>query len=278
MTPALPLLEKIFSEVEINEDIQQLRVLVICAGVFPSYFDLKNILAKKFPRVFTINFALVEPSSYKTNLFMNAIKNTHFNDHFECHHLTLQKFLQKKQSTFDIIYLEHPDLRTITIPLAKLTSAYQNTVSLRDSIGYLGAVCKRNTLIIASNMSKHENIQLKYLLKYSLKTRSKIINLSHLDSSAFRFGLYSVIKKLPIQHSKGILWNDGFLVFFTISFIIFYSVIAYHSKSLTSLTIPILLFIIAYRYHRPGICGMLMVFLCQLIIIYFALPGVLAIF
>lgn len=300
------LLEKLFSYVKSDEHTRELNVLVVCAGSFPSYSAFRNHLIKKFPGVEKIHFTLIEPSENKIHLFKKNNQNNSAVS-FEFVPTTLQSFLKEAgeearlrqisfsmkknfdvnstqnndrlessenfDKKFDIIYFEHPDLRTVTIPLAKLFHIYKNTVSLRKSISELHPICKPNTIIIASNMSKHENIQLKHLLKFFLGCRSKLISFSDKKNSAFHYGLIAEIKHLTPNPSSSILIYDGALVLFTISFIFMYGLRLIHSKSLFYSVFPVLLLMTVYYFHRPGKCWLLIIIFCQLLLMYIPIPG-----
>ncbi len=267
LSAAERLLGKLFSYAEIDGDVTCLDILVVCAGSFPSFFAFQSIILQKFTDVKKINFTLIEPCQYKIN---KALKNNSL-FHFEWIISTLQGFLENTNKKFDIIYFEHPDLRTITIPLAILFYIYKNTFSLRKSMRYLYNICKKNTIIMASNMSKHENKQLKYLLKFYFKCHSRLIHFSHSGSSAFQCGLFLEVKDLTFKPNAFFSWNDRWLVLLTLFFIVSYIVILRHSTSLFDFIIPILLLIIVYHYHRPGKWGLLFIIISQLILFVFTL-------
>lgn len=276
MTESERLLQKLFAHIKVDLTRKNLEILVPCAGSFPSFTAFRNVILQKFPNVLKLNFTLVEPYKNKIDLFRK--KNTSEKIiNFEFHYSTLQVFLKKMPKKFDIIYFEHPDLRTITIPFAKLFGIYHNAVSLRKSIGDLHKICKKDTKIIASNMSSHENKQFKYLLKHALNCSTHLINLNCRDkrkfpqshSAAFQHGLYSEIKELFEPFNKFIHVYDWCLVIFTLIYVISYGVIITNAKSLWDLVIPVLLIGAVYHFHRPNKYAFLLMFVSQIILFIF---------
>jgi hypothetical protein len=273
---ASELLKNLLSFHLFDKKIATLEVLVVCVGIFPSFFTLRKILYENLPKLQRIDFTLIEPATFKTDYFLKKVAGEIKDATFNIQNTTLENFLRNTNKKFDLIYFEHPDLRTMIIILAHCFKFFKNTVGLRASIAHLFSVCKENTGIIASNMSEHENQQLKYLLKYYYDAESKLIKLNH-KTGAYTHGLYAQIASESKSHKRT---NDGYLTIFTIFFMVSYGYMFLHARSLLNVILPLFLLFIAFQYHRPGKKWLMVLGFLQItmMVICYALPHVLVFF
>lgn len=245
--------------------MDKLNVLVVCAGVFPSFFALRKILLESLPQLQFLNFTLIEPAQFKTELFIKEISNKVLDVNFDIQNKTLATYMEKCDKKFDIIYFEHPDLRTLTIVLSQCLGLFKNSVSLRESIAHISDLCKPHTFIIASMMSNHENKQFYYLLKYLYQSSPFLVKLRN-KPGGFNHGLYAKISAKQ-QKSKMLKISDRYLTGFTLFFILSEGYILAHARSLFDFILPIVLIWIAFQYYRPGKKGLYFLILLQVVLL-----------
>lgn len=254
------LLNKIFTSSSLSfVNAKKINILVICAGMFPSYTSLLKNLTSISPELTDVNFILIEPNKKKTDLFLQAASSFIFSVHtsFTIYNQSLEHYCREHISErFDIIYFEHPDMRTISILWEKIRG-----FSFRAAIPSLVNLLKEPGLVIASCISTHECQQLKSLLAYSFSAKPIAIHLSTKPAfTGFNRGLCCPIETRPSEISvqkriQAIKKSDSaFCIVFLLCILLIVMAPAsfIHELCATFVVWPLLLF------HRPGLAGWLL--------------------
>lgn len=164
---------------------KSMRILVVCAGAFPSFLSLIDRLTQKIPTLEHIDFSLIEPLNYKTDAFLkraapflSGLRKPGPLITVRVAPLPLHEWIEKSPDRpFHIIYFEHADFRVFPILLARALGVFKHTVSLRASLPRLSVLMVPKTFIMASCLSYCESQHLRYLLHFSFGVRPQLIRL-----------------------------------------------------------------------------------------------------
>lgn len=234
---ARDILIKIFRASKVRTDLSQLKVLVPCAGTFPSYDVFVEVAQQFFPKLKNIEFVLVDPEDFGLKLFV-AHKQTQDKQEskqqvkvqVKVETQELEPFLKKQSGKFDIIYLEHPLVDPVNTLFAQLNIINPNILSLRQSLPYLTNVLQPNGLIIATCKNSIEIEQMASLLKHSLdveiqtvNTRACVFLASDYSKGLITTTVATTNKKLQIPKAEEIRKSDRSLLLFVMLSALLYS-------------------------------------------------------
>lgn len=201
---AIAILNSLFDSISMDIIEQNtLNILVIGAGMFPSFKPLLLSLQRISPNLKTVTLTIIEPLKSETDRFNNYVSRLdlscfYITFEYSIHNVDIKEYLTNiKNVYFDIIYFEQPDLSPVGILLAKTGSfAAKLELSLRESIPFLKNIIQSKTIIVASFLFKRDLKQLNTLINYSLKIPTKIVYLSIFNSSGspYSSGLISLIE------------------------------------------------------------------------------------
>jgi len=232
------LLKKLFDSVLSSlQDLNDINILVIGAGTFPSLEPLVQTLARTSPNLKKMKFYLVEPEKFATDLFEKNFmrlkkKNTQQPMiNVEIHNSDIKNYLKASHhKMFDLVYFEHPDISYFQALFYKVgLFDCALTISLCESIPYLRNVLKPKSILFASCMFKTELTHLASLLSFSLPIGQRVSYKSHwlFDGGLYGCGLigqYNQSKAIesPKKLSRAIQKNNHYyFLFVLISALIF---------------------------------------------------------
>lgn len=271
------LLEKIFDSKQLSESFDTLtkvRVLIPCAGTFPSYGAFLDTMKKYFPKVKSIDFVLLDPNREDLNLFEERIqqseqvknieKNGTVKVKIQIYAEELITFLLREHNKFNMIYFEHPVIDSMNVLLAHFHIVNPGVLSLRTAFPYLTNALLPNGVIIAACKSDAEIYQMQIMLDYSLGLQSQSISTASSlvfptdFSKAITCSARNVlIKKSYDQHAhmKEIKSSDKMLtLFFAIGAILYVTNFA-NPNYFFEQTASALLLWGQFLFHRPGKTG-----------------------
>lgn len=215
-------------------ELNQIKILVIGAGLFPSFASLVNSITYACPKANEINFILIEPKQSKTNIFKNRLSEVvdEFNvrSNVFIHNTDIKSYLEKTNEIFDLIYFEHPDVSLINVLVEKIRFSKNNLAqSMQESVPYLRKIIKDQSVIIGSFVFKGDLYEIKSLLKFSLGIKIHLVRKKlFFEGHYYCFGLIGIINesklsnKIPEKLAKQIRFNTIlFGLFLMTSIIIF---------------------------------------------------------
>lgn len=257
---AKELLSKIFQGLQLS-DTRSLKVLLPCAGTFPSFQPFCEIISELYPHIQEIEFGLIdvdlealecfETLYSKKRKFGNiTIKTTIvFNGEFNSYLEKLRSSINASPIQYDLIYFEHPVIDTINSLLKQKTAAF------RQAIPHLTQVLKSDGVVVAVCTSDMEIMEMKKLLAFSFNVQPKIISqaCSIVFPTDFSKILRTKVTKASSSHSQAkseaIKQSDkqflGWLIF---SFLLYLTVLGKGYESHLS----VVLFVSQFYLHHPG--------------------------
>jgi hypothetical protein len=265
---AYKLLTGLFAKTTIEfHHLKAINILVIGAGIFPSFAPLIKVLIDKSFDITEFNFTLVEPIQTQTDIFLvdfNEI-TTHFDTliiKVFVKNIDIKEYLKTTfNEVFDIVYFEQPDFFPLDILLAREGRAQSAMeTSLRESIPYLAKILKEKSIIIASFLYKHDLSQLDSLISFSLnlKTQHFYLKKPFLKHSYYNAGLISQVDSGTVENIKPdrieyrIKIFDTIYCLFLISSLIIFFLTAAWAKPMSALFLIAMLL-----YHRYNIVNFL---------------------
>jgi hypothetical protein len=261
---ATAILNSLFASITTNiSELKTLNILVIGAGMFPSFIPLILALQRISPNLEKVIFTIVEPLKSATDRFHDFISKLDISSfNIKCEYsidnMDIKEYLTNiNNKYFDIIYFEQPDLSPIGILLAK-TGSQKATLdlSLRESIPFLKKVVRPKTIIVASFLFKRDLKQLQILIDYSLNIPTKLVYLSTFKAnvSSYSSGLISLIdspklpKESPYKIVRAIIKQDSYYAWFVLISMLICIITPASGKLFSFLCAATLLI-----YHRYGL-------------------------
>lgn len=192
--------------------LNQLDILVVGAGDFPSFMSLYDLLMLQWPHLKMIRFVIVEPTVACTKIFEERHQQL-FRE--KAHHLsyliantTIHSFLKLNPNLkFDIIYFEHPEISPLT-PLMSilLPRKYKNELDLICAFPHLSFASKDVTIILASFILSSNLKMFKRLFNFCFEHETRIIKRSPYfinDGKVYSAGFISSLHPASIKHQPG---------------------------------------------------------------------------
>lgn len=278
--PAEKLLEGFFSTNHSlkNQNKQRIKVLVPCAGTFPSYPAFLKVLKKQYPEMRMLSLVLVDPFKAHLDTFMrlyplpetspmieiSAIPKGALIEKRTIYFTSLAEFIRETSHKFDLVYIEHPQISAVD------TCLFSHSRSLRSSLPYLSNVLKPGADVIVACQSREERGQMKKLLTYGFNLTSDHTLHSITTGGSFlsmlpeRYSNGITVSNMPILNgdqqrklSENIKISDRLLqIFAVLSFGLYLLTNFNKGDTFLAGTASLLLFFSQFALHQPGKKGL----------------------
>lgn len=261
------LLRRIFLSVSTSlNEFNELSIMVIGAGTFPSFYSLVNVIMGISPNIRKLNFNLIDPDTAATNHFKEYFKSIipfvkNLDIKIVVNNMDLKKYLPNSTNeSYDLIYFERPDSSIFNMLFTHLDfPSSKLAISMHESIPFLRKISKTNTIFIGSFVYKDDLSHLKNLFKYSLNMQTKTIRQKMFPTRVYyNFGLIGAIdksnlpNKIPEKLSANIKLARLYFYFFFLSSIVLFLLAPIELKTISFYFVILQLF-----YHRYGAKGIL---------------------
>ena len=245
-------------------DSNQLSILVIGAGTFPSFIPLIQMIKNISPMVCVLNFNLIDLDANATTYFKNFINTANscldgITVNIIINNIDIKDYLiNATNEHYELIYFERPDSSVFNFLFTHLNlPSSRFAISLLESIPYLRNVTKSNTIIMGSFLNKEDINHFQRLLKYCLGVKTKKVTYKTLrERRGFNFGSVGIFnetelpKKSPEQLVSSIKLARIYFYLFFLSSIILFILAPIELKTISFLFVIAQLFI-----HHYGIKG-----------------------
>lgn len=255
---------------------KRLKILVPCAGTFPSYKTFLKVLKERYSELRMINLVLVDPVKAALDAFerlyplpkrssiieIASIPTGIILENRTIFHLSLKEFIMMTTEQFDLVYMEHPQIG------AADTCFFSQSRSLRSTIPYLSKVLKPDADVIVACQNSEEKWQIKRLLTYSFNLTSDNYSCSvrgslvpvwpKCHSNGITVSNISTLNEDQQKaRSKDIKLSDHLLWVFAIFSLALYLLTNFNKgKTFIAGTASLLLFFSQFALHHPGAKGL----------------------
>jgi hypothetical protein len=168
-----------------SKSMNEIDILVVCAGSFPGFVPFTNELMQHYPHLKTINYTFVDPSEHGPLLFFKHLYPEEIDmldrkvkTNFIMHTATLMGYLRDNNDKFSLVLLEHPYVGLYAQLYDGAHLFNYTPMTVLSALPHLAKNLNLNATVMVVCKNSEEESQLQEALDFSLDMQSKVLTKS----------------------------------------------------------------------------------------------------